>query len=241
MSATATRTARHHPLARITHWVNTLALLIMAGSGLRIFNAAPFFAPKGSPPFGWWPWEGTPAPSALTAGGWLGGARHWHFAAMWLFAINAFVYGLHLMRHGRWRTILPGRTTPRGALEMIRFYLLLRPVHPHQGKHNALQQVAYTAMLVCGVVLILTGLAIWKPVSLGWITRLVGGYALARWWHFLAMLVLAALVSVHVFMVLTVDPYALRAMTTGGYDEPRWSPESRNARPLWNLRPRRLP
>lgn len=241
MSTTPPRHARHHPVARITHWVSVLALLVMTGSGLRIYNAAPFFAPKGAPPFAWWPLEGASIPAFLTFGGWLGGARHWHFAMMWLLLLNAALYLAHLMRGGRWRTILPGGMTWRGSLEMMRYYLYLRPVHPRQGKHNALQQIAYTAMLICGATLILTGLAIWKPVTLGWLTRLLGGYAMARWWHFLAMLVLLLLVVVHVIMVLTVDPYALRAMTTGKYDEARWSPERRNARPLQNLWPRRIP
>ncbi len=123
---------------------------------------------------------------------------------------------------------------------MARYYLYLRRDHPVQGKHNALQQVAYTSMLLCGAVLVLSGLAIWKPVTLGWLTRLLGGYALARWWHFSAMLALGALVVVHVVMVLTVDPYALRAMTTGKYDAERWSPEARNARPFSRWFPRKV-
>jgi thiosulfate reductase cytochrome b subunit len=108
-----------------------------------------------------------------------------------------------------------------------------------QGKHNALQQYAYTTMLLCGLLLVVSGVAIWKPVTLSWLTTLLGGYAWARWWHFAAMLLLALLVTVHVFMVLTVDPYAIRAMTTGGYDAERFSPEARHARPLLHLLPRR--
>jgi thiosulfate reductase cytochrome b subunit len=233
--------ARHHPIARITHWVSAVAITVMAASGLRIFNASPAFAPKGAAPFFWWPFEGLRAPDALTLGGWLGGARHWHFAMMWLLVANGLVYLVHLFRHGRWRTIVPRVGGWRDAIEMARFYLLLRRDHPVQGKHNALQQYAYTTMLVAGVVLVLSGAAIWKPVSLGWLTQLMGGYALARWWHFLAMLLLALLVVVHVFMVFAVDPYALRAMTTGRYDADRWSPEARNARPLSHLAPARTP
>ncbi len=209
----------------------------MAASGLRIFNASPAFAPKGTAPWPLWPFEGTPAPAWMTLGGWLGGARHWHFAMMWLLAVNGAVYLVHLYQRGRWRTIVPRVSRWRDAIEMARFYLFLRRDHPVQGKHNALQQYAYTTMLVCGVVLIVSGVAIWKPVSLGWLTNALGGYAWARFWHFGAMLMLGQLVLVHVFMVFTVDPYALRAMTTGGYDEERWSPEARQARPLINLRP----
>jgi thiosulfate reductase cytochrome b subunit len=230
---------RHHVIARATHWVSAVAIAVMAMSGLRIFNAAPFFARKGDAAFALWPFEGMRAPAWLTIGGWLGGARHWHFAMMWLLVLNGAVYLVHLYRHGRWRTIVPRVNAWRDVIEMTRFYLFLRREHPHQGKHNALQQVAYTTMLLAGIVLVVSGLAIWKPVTLGWITRLLGGYVFARWWHFSAMLVLALLVLVHVFMVFAVDPYALRAMTTGGYDEERWSPEARNARPFYHLLPRR--
>lgn len=231
---------RHHPIARLTHWISAAALAVMAASGLRIFNASPAFAPKGTPPFPLWPWEGTPAPAWLTLGGWLGGARHWHFAMMWLLVLNGAVYLLHLFRRGRWRTIVPRVGGWRDAIEMARFYLYLRRDHPVQGKHNALQQYAYTTMLVIGVLLVLSGLAIWKPVTLGWLTRALGGYAWARWWHFAAMLLLALLVLAHVIMVFTVDPYALRAMTTGKYDAARWSPEARHARPLQHLAPARV-
>ena len=234
--AAAKRRARHHPIVRITHWVSAVALLVMAGSGLRIFNASPAFAPKGQT-FRWWPWEGTAVPDNLPFGGWLGGARHWHFAMMWLLVANALVYLGYLWFRGEWRELAPLRGTYHDAIEMAKFYLGLRKKHPHQGKHNALQKYAYSTMIVLGGVSVVSGIAIWKPVSLGWLTAALGGYHLARWWHFSAMLGLALLVVVHVVMVFAVDPYALRAMTTGGYDEDRYSPEARNARPFVNLAP----
>jgi len=240
MTTSAAVTPRHHPIARLTHWISAVAVLVMAASGLRIFNAYPAFAPKGMPAFAWWPWEGTSVPAWLTLGGWLGGARHWHFAMMWVLVLNAIVYLAHLYHRGRWRTIVPRVSAWRDAIEMARFYVFLRREHPVQGKHNALQQYAYTTMLLCGAVLVVSGLAIWKPVTLGWLTRLLGGYALARWWHFSAMLVLGLLIVVHVVMVFAVDPYALRAMTTGRYDEERWSPEARNARPFSRWLPRKV-
>lgn len=232
---------RHHPIARATHWISAVAVAIMAMSGLRIFNASPAFAPKGTKPWPLWPFEGMRAPDWSTFGGWLGGARHWHFAMMWVLVLNALVYLVHLYHRGRWRTIVPRVNAWRDALEMARFYLFLRHDHPVQGKHNALQQYAYTTMLACGVLLVVTGIAIWKPVTLSWLTTVLGGYAWARWWHFAAMLMLALLVTVHVFMVLTVDPYAIRAMTTGGYDAERFSPEARHARPFLHLLPRKDP
>lgn len=229
-------TARHHPIVRITHWVSAIALFVMAGSGLRIFNASPAFAPKGGH-FAWWPWEGTPAPANLTFGGWLGGARHWHFAMMWLLVANAVVYLGYLWFRGEWRELAPLRGSVHDAIEMAKFYLGLNKRHPHQGKHNALQKYAYSTMIVLGVVSVISGIAIWKPLSLGWLAAAMGGYHLARWWHFAAMLGLGLLVVVHVVMVFAVDPYSLRAMTSGGYDDDRYSPEARNARPFVNLAP----
>lgn len=226
---------RHHWIVRVTHWVNVLAVCVMAASGLRIFNAYPAFARKGES-FCCWPWEGIPAPDWLTFGGWLAGARNWHFAMMWLLGVNGAVYLAFIWLHGEWRDLVPRRGDVRDAWEMVRFYTFRRHDHPRQGKHNALQRASYFAMPLLGVVLVLTGLAIWKPVQLGGLTAMFGGYVWARYWHFIAMLLLALAALVHVFMVFTTDPYAIASMLTGRYEE-RWSPEARNARPFVNLRP----
>jgi thiosulfate reductase cytochrome b subunit len=221
---------RNHWVVRLTHWVNVVAVVIMAGSGMRIFNAHPAFARPGES-FPLNPWEGHAIPAWLTFGAWLGGARHWHFAAMWLLVANAALYVGFLALHGEWRDITPRRGDLRGALEMLKFYLYARRTHPRQGKHNALQKGAYFAMPVLGLVLVLSGLAIWKPVTLGWLTALFVNYKWARVTHFAAMAALLLLAIVHVFMVFAVDPWALRSMVTGWYDRTR-SPEARNARPF---------
>ncbi len=233
-------TPRHHWIVRLTHWVNAVAFTIMVGSGLRIFNAYPAFARKGEGPFALWPWEGTPAPAWLTFGTFLGNARMWHFAMMWVLVAMGVLYTAFVYLHGEWRDLVPRRGDPRDAWEMMRFYMYARKDHPHHGKHNALQKVTYFLMPFIGAVIVLTGIAIWKPVSLGWLTSLFGGYVWARWWHFSAMLVLVAMSVVHVFMVITVDPYSIRSMVTGGYSE-RLSPEARNARPFSGLLPKRAP
>ncbi len=227
---------RHHLIVRVTHWVNALALLIMIGSGLRIFNAYPAFARKGES-FCCYPFEGHEIPAWLTFGGWLAGARHWHFAAMWLLVVNGLVYLGFIYLHGEWRDLVPRQGALRDSWEMVRFYLALRPQHPRQGKHNALQRTAYFLMPVMGAAAVVSGLAIWKPVQLAFLTHLLGGYVWARYWHFLAMLALIALTFGHVFMVFAVDPYSLRSIVTGGYDSDK-SPERRNARPFVNLRAR---
>ncbi len=229
--------SRHHWIVRLTHWINVVALTVMVGSGLRIFNAYPAFARRGES-FCCYPFAGDPIPAKLTFGGWLGGARHWHFAMMWVLAVNGLVYLTFIYLHGEWRDLVPRRGDIRDSWEMVKFYMFRRKDHPHGGKHNALQKGAYFAMPVFGALAVITGLAIWKPVQLGWLTNLMGGYAMARYWHFLVMIALVALAVGHVFMVFAVDPYSLRSMITGGYNEDN-SPEARNARPFYHLLPKK--
>ena len=227
---------RHHWVVRVTHWLAAAAIVLMVGSGLRIFNAYPAFARKGET-FCCYPFAGHPIPKWLTFGGWLAGARNWHFAMMWLLVASGVVYVGFLFLHGEWRDLAPRRGDARDAWQMVRFYIFARPTHPHQGKHNALQKTAYAAMPVVAALIVLSGLAIWKPVSLGWLTALFGGYVWARYWHFVGMALLVVLALGHVFMVLAVDPYAIRSMITGWYDE-GLSPEARNARPFYHLLPK---
>jgi len=225
---------RHHLIVRITHWVNAIALLVMIGSGLRIFNAYPAFARRGET-FCCYPFAGHKIPAWLTFGGWLAGARAWHFAMMWVLVINGLVYLGFVYLHGEWRDLVPRRGIVRDALDMVKFYVAARRDHPRQGKHNALQRLTYFSLPFIAVASVLSGLAIWKPVQLAPLTWLLGGFVWARYWHFLAMTTLVAVSFVHVFMVFAVDPYSLRAMVTGRYDEAK-SPERRNARPFVNLR-----
>ena len=236
-SSTPEPQPRHHWVVRVTHWVNVLAVVLMVGSGFRIFNAYPGFARKGDT-FCCYPFEGDPLPAWMTFGGWLAGARNWHFAAMWLLVINGLIYLAFIYLHGEWRDLVPRRAHLRDSWEMVKFYVFLRKAHPRQGKHNALQCGAYFAMPIVGVVLVLTGLSIWKPVQLSALTSMLGGYVWARYWHFVATWVLVLLSLVHVFMVIAVDPYSIRAMVTGRYKE-SWSPEARNARPFVHWLPSR--
>jgi Ni/Fe-hydrogenase b-type cytochrome subunit len=224
-------TRRHSLIVRVTHWVNVIAVYVMVGSGLRIFNAYPAFAPRGGT-FCCYPFEGRAVPDWMTFGRWLGGARHWHFAMMWVLVVNGLLYLAYIYLHGEWRDLTPRRGDARNAWEMIKFYLFARRDHPEQGKHNALQRATYFSFPIIGFVLVITGLAIWKPVQLSLLANLLGGFVWARYWHFVAMWMLVLLSIIHVFMVVTVDPQSLRAMITGYYN-PAKSPERRNARPFY--------
>ena len=229
-------TRRHSFIVRLTHWINVVAVFVMVGSGLRIFNAYPAFAPRGGT-FCCYPFERQPVPDWLTFGRWLGGGRQWHFAMMWVLVVNGLLYLSYIYLHGEWRDLTPRRGDARDAWEMVKFYLFVRRDHPVQGKHNALQRATYFALPIVGIVLVLTGLAIWKPVQLAFLTDLLGGYVWARYWHFVATFVLVLLSLIHVFMVVTVDPQSLRSMITGYYNTDK-SPERRNARPFYRS-PRR--
>ena len=138
-----TTTKRHHPIVRITHWINAVALTVMIGSGLQIFNAYPAFARKGET-FCCYPFAGNRIPKAFTFGGWLAGARNWHFAMMFIFL------------HGEWRDLVPRRGVFRDMREMVKFYAAVRKDHPRQGKHNALQRMAYFAMPVVAAVVVIS-------------------------------------------------------------------------------------
>ncbi len=189
-----------HPLAvRITHWINAVAIFLMVASGWRIYNAAPLFE------FSF--------PKDITLGGWLGGALQWHFAAMWLLAANGLVYLAYGMLSGHlWRKLLP--VSPAAVLRDVIDALRGTLAHQDLSIYNAAQRAAYLTLILCGVVLVFSGLAIWKPVQLQELTALLGGYEGARLVHFLAMALLVFVVLVHLLMVVLV-PRTLPTMITG--------------------------
>jgi thiosulfate reductase cytochrome b subunit len=190
---------RIHPLAvRMTHWINAAAIILMISSGWQIYNASPLF------PFVFPPW--------MTLGGWLGGALAWHFAAMWLLAVNFasyLRYGL-ISGHIR-RRLLP--LYPREVRRDANLALCFRL--PHDGwRYNAVQRLLYV-LAGCGIALAITsGLAIWKPVQLYPLTSLLGGYEIARGVHFAAMAGTAGFVVVHLALVAVVTR-TLPPMLTG--------------------------
>jgi thiosulfate reductase cytochrome b subunit len=181
---------RVHPVVvRVTHWINVLAVLIMLTSGWRIYNASPLFDFR--------------FPNELTLGGWLAGALQWHFAAMWLFALNGLIYVVYGIVSGHFRRkLLP--IGPRAVLHDIRQALRGKLAHDDLSVYNAAQRAAYLALIVALAVLILSGLAIWKPVQLQELAALMGGYEGARFVHFFAMAIMVAIVLVHVLMVILV-------------------------------------
>jgi len=189
-----------HPLwVRITHWVNALATLMMIGSGWQIYNASPLF------PFAF--------PSGITLGGWLAGALLWHFAAMWLLAVNGLVYLVLGIATGRFRRkLLP--IHPGDVIADTRAALRGRLSHDDLSVYNAVQKLLYLGVILAGIVIVLSGLAIWKPIQLQELTALFGGYEVARYVHFFAMAAIVGFIVIHIVMALVV-PKSLRAMIAG--------------------------
>jgi thiosulfate reductase cytochrome b subunit len=191
-----------HPLwVRITHWINALAMVVMIGSGWQIYDASPL------------PLFRFVFPTSITLGGDLPTGLAWHFAAMWLLAANGLVYvGLGLAS-GRFRAKLfpiRGRDIVADMAAALRGKL----AHDDLAVYNAVQKLLYLGVILAGVVIVLSGLSIWKPVQLQWLTALFGGYDAARYVHFFAMSTIVLFLVVHVVVALLV-PRSLRAMIIG--------------------------
>ncbi|HYL88380.1 MAG TPA: cytochrome b/b6 domain-containing protein [Burkholderiales bacterium] len=189
-----------HPLiVRLCHWVNVLAVLIMITSGWAIYNASPLFA--------------FDIPDSITLGGWLAGGLQWHFAGMWLFAINGLVYLAYGIASGHFRRkLLP--ITPAVVLHDIGEALRGKLAHEDLSVYNAAQRAAYVALILFLIVMIATGLVMWKPVQFYWIGQYMGDYEGARYLHFFSMAAIAFIAFVHVVMVALV-PRTFPTMFTG--------------------------
>ena len=184
---------------RLTHWINVIAVVIMVMSGWRIYNASPIFAFE--------------FPAAITLGGWLGGAIQWHFAAMWLLVANGAMYLLSGLITGR----LQRQMFPLGLRQLwLDFTAALRGKlkHDTDGSYNAVQKAAYLFIIVDLIVIVLSGLVVFKSVQFETLRVLMGGYDSARIVHFIGMAGLVGFVIVHVVMALLV-PRTIAEMVFG--------------------------
>jgi len=189
----------HPAWVRVGHWLNALAVLVMIGSGWQIYDAAPLF-----------PFEFS---KHIALGQWLGGALLWHFAAMWLLVVNGIVYVTLGLASGRFRRKL----LPIHASEVLgdaKAALTLQLSHDDLAHYNAVQKLLYTGVILTGIVIVLSGLSIWKPVQFQELTALFGGYNFARYVHFVCMAAIVGFLAVHVLLALMV-PRSLRAMIWG--------------------------
>ncbi|MGA7073641.1 cytochrome b/b6 domain-containing protein [Bradyrhizobium sp.] len=185
---------------RVMHWINAVAIILMIMSGLQIYNASPLFRSITFSP-------------TITLGGWLAGALLWHFAAMWLLMVNGLVYLITGFASGRFaRKLLP--ISPRGVISDAVAALTFKLSHDDLSKYNQVQKLLYTGIIAVGVVIVLSGLSIWKPVQLQYLTALFGGYDTARYVHFFCMSAIVIFLAIHVLLAALV-PKSLRAMITG--------------------------
>jgi thiosulfate reductase cytochrome b subunit len=222
--AATIRLERKHPLAiRWMHWVNFPVLFTMIWSGLLIYwndsdNAyqhphAVYRVGVGSltlvrlfPP---WFWKAINAPYRVTEG--LG----YHFFFMWLFAINGILYVAYLLISGEWRLLVPERRSVRDAIQVTLVDLHLRKGLPPQKKYNGAQRIAYSAVILMGLGSLVTGLSIYKPTQVHWVTTLLGGYEMARWEHFWLTMGFCAFFVVHVVQVVLAGWNNFRSMVSG--------------------------
>jgi thiosulfate reductase cytochrome b subunit len=200
----------HSPVVRITHWINALAIIVMIGSGWRIYDQEPLFGFSfpiwmtlcGQPDISqhWHNEEG------------LAGALQWHFAAMWLLFASLTVYLVYGLLSGHFRrSLLPVR--PRTVIRDLLAALHGRLAH-NVGERNAVQKAMYVGVITIIVLTVLSGLSIWKPVQFQELTSLFGGYDVARYVHFFCMAAIVLFVAVHLLLTLLV-PKVLPPMITG--------------------------
>ena len=199
MTTTPADAAIHPVWVRACHWINALAILVMIGSGWQIYDASPLFNFEFS--------------KHIALGQWLGGALLWHFAAMWVLVINGIVYVTLGLATGRFRRkLLP--INPSQVLADANAALSFKLAHEDISHYNAVQKLLYASVILCGIVIVLSGLSIWKPVQFQELTALFGGYDFARYVHFFAMSAIGGFLVVHVALALIV-PRNLRAMVVG--------------------------
>ena len=188
-----------HPLfVRITHWINAYAAIAMLMSGMRIYNASPLYEFR--------------FPAEVTLGGWLGGALSWHFAAMWLLAINGIAYLLYGIFSGHFirKMLNIGAMSAYRNIKLEMKYLLLHGT----GEYNIIQRLLYVLVIWDVILLFFSGLALWKPVQFQRLTDFLGGYEQARHIHFYGMVILAVFIAIHVSLAFAVKG-TIKSMFTG--------------------------
>jgi thiosulfate reductase cytochrome b subunit len=192
----------HPRWVRITHWINVIAIFVMIASGWRIYDASPLFQ--------------FTFPPAITIGddlGGLAGALLWHLAGMWLLAVNGATYVTLGILTGRFRRkLLP--LYPSDVIRDLRAALTGKLSHDDLSVYNAVQRLLYAGVIAVGVVIVVSGISIWKPVQFQDVVAVFGGYDAARYVHFFAMAAIVGFLLIHVALAILV-PKSLRAMIIG--------------------------
>jgi len=205
---------KHSLATRWLHWINFPLLFLMIWSGILIYWANAVFSVK---IFGYelfhffpaWFYETLGIPFRLAEG------LSLHFFFMWFFLVNGIIYFLYLIFSGEWRGMLPVPGSFKRAMLVTLHDLHIVKKLPAQGKYNDAQRIAYTGTILLGVGAVVTGLAIYKPLQLAWLTWILGGYEWARWEHFWIMISFVAFFVVHVIQVILAGWSNFRSMVSG--------------------------
>ena len=210
------RLAPKHPMAvRWAHWLNFPLLALMVWSGLLIYWAYPIYR------IGWGDWTlfrmqlPQHVYKLLHLNSRLAQGMAWHFFVMWLFALNGVLYVGYTLFSGEWRYLVPNKSSFREAWQVMLHDLHLRKEKPPQGRFNGAQKIAYTSVVLMGLGSLLTGLAIYKPIQVNWLTAAFGGYARARFFHFWLTIGYMGFFLVHVAQVVKAGWNNFRAMVIG--------------------------
>ena len=183
------------------HWTNAIAMIVMIGSGWGVYNDSVIL-------------HFVYFPNSIRIGSWAAESLLWHFAGMWVLALNGAGYLIYGIATGRLRErLLPIRVSD--FIHTVRETLMLKIEHNDITTYNAVQKVLYIVVILAGVSQVVTGLAIWKPVQFSGLVGLLGGFQAARAIHFGGMTVIVGFLIVHVALALLV-PSTLWAMLTGG-------------------------
>ncbi|MBD2773725.1 cytochrome b/b6 domain-containing protein [Iningainema tapete] len=163
--------------AKAFHWLNIISLSLMLTSGLQIYNANPVFGGR----------EGLHIPLIFTLGGWLAGGRHWHFAAMWLFSLNLFWYGIYILVTRRWRHRFVG-VNDLNALQKSK--------NPQRLVY-AWHRIVYTAIFPVLLLALFTGIGMYKPAQFPWIVEMFGSWQALRVVHFSSVPIVIVFAMLH--------------------------------------------
>jgi thiosulfate reductase cytochrome b subunit len=174
---------------KVFHWTNIVSLFVMITSGLQIYNANPVFGGRA----GWH------FPAVVTLGGWLAGGRHWHFAAMWFFSMNLLIYGIYIFLTRRWK---------RRYASASDIQVLQTGKNPKRRAY-AWHRVVYTGIIPVLILAIASGLAMYQPAQLAWLSALFINWQILRTVHFITVPLVIIFTFTHSLLALKVGQFRL--------------------------------